>query len=331
MKKHRFLNKVNYTKIVKNLLIFIVFQIFFTSISLMILVFYGPFENLKTLAVGSLWNTTSKQNVARFFLTDEQILNILWRTYPRDPLVYGEELNIMTFGNTVSDKIEIHNINARNFKGRMMIIHDPTRLKVGVSQKIPTLGETTSDIAKRVGAVAAINAGGFIDVRGAGTGGVPMGFIIKDGQVIYNRLNNERIRQDTVGFTSQGMLIVGRHSILQLKEYGIKEAVTFGPPLIVNGNPTITEGDGGWGIAPRTAIGQRRDGAVLLLTIDGRYIDSVGATLREVQDVFVKFDAINAANLDGGTSTTMYFDGEIINTLSHTLGERTVPTIFYVD
>jgi exopolysaccharide biosynthesis protein len=126
------------------------------------------------------------------------------------------------------------------------------------------------------------------------------------------------------------MLIVGKHSVNQLKEYGVQEAVSFGPPLLVNGKSTITRGDGGWGIAPRTAIGQTEDGRVLLLAIDGRNLHSVGATLRDVQDVLKKYGAVNAANLDGGSSTTMVLNGSIINKPSDVLGERAVSTAFLV-
>jgi exopolysaccharide biosynthesis protein len=172
--------------------------------------------------------------------------------------------------------------------------------------------------------------GGFIDEGWVGTGGEPMGFIIHEGNVVYDQLKNNDVPQDTVAFTEKGMLIVGKHSIEQLKEYGVKEGVSFGPPLIVNGKPTITEGDGGWGIAPRTAIGQRRTGEVLLLVIDGRSFGSLGATLKEVQNVLLKFGAVNAANLDGGSSSTMYFNGKVVNRPSDKLGERTVPSVFMV-
>jgi exopolysaccharide biosynthesis protein len=126
------------------------------------------------------------------------------------------------------------------------------------------------------------------------------------------------------------MLIVGSHSISQLKKLGVKEAVSFGPPLVVNGKPTISRGDGGWGIAPRAAIGQREDGAVLFLVIDGRSLGSLGATLRDIQDIFIQYKAVNAVNLDGGSSATMYFNGKVINRPSDALGERAVPTVFMV-
>ena len=93
---------------------------------------------------------------------------------------------------------------------------------------------------------------------------------------------------------------------------------------------TQISGDGGFGIAPKTAIGQRQDGAIILLVIDGRDIGSLGATVKEVQEIMYKLGAVNAMNLDGGKSTTMYYDGEIINKPSNSMGERTIATAIIV-
>ena len=66
----------------------------------------------------------------------------------------------------------------------------------------------------------------------------------------------------------------------------------------------------------------------MFLVIDGRQIHSLGATLRDVQDVLLKYGAYTAANLDGGSSTTMYYNGKVINRPSDALGERAVPSVF---
>jgi len=314
----------------RKVLAFLLFQLFFSVLTMPLLIFYGPFDNVKRVVVGASWNTLTHQYIAKAFLSDDAIARILGETYAVDPTDSGEMIQTLNFGSKHTDRIDIYNIQGKDFTGKLMIVYDPTRIEVGYSAQMPRSGETTSAIAKRNNAVAAINAGGFLDQGWTGTGGAPMGFIIHEGKVIYDQLNNESIRQETVAFTDKGMLIVGKHSISQLKQYGVKEAVSFGPPLIVNGKPTITGGDGGWGIAPRTAIGQRDNGEVLLLTIDGRNIKSFGATLKDVQDILLSYGAVNAANLDGGSSTTMYFNGNVINTPSDKLGERTVPTVFMV-
>lgn len=309
---------------------FLIFEFIFLCITTPFFIFLGPFEELKRTVVGASWNTRSHQYIARFFLSDDAIARILGNVYAVDPTEHGEQLQVLIFGNSHNDKIEVYNIDGGDFEGKLMVVHDPMRMAVGYSSLFPKSGETTSTIAKKNGAVAAINAGGFLDKGWIGTGGVPMGFIIHEGKVAYNTEKNEKVRQDTVAFTKDGMLIVGKHTVSQLKKLGVTEGVSFGPPLIVNGKPTIRKGDGGWGIAPRTAIGQKETGEILLLVIDGRSLDSFGATLKDVQDILLNYGAVNAANLDGGSSTTMYLNGNIINKPSDKLGERTVPSAFIV-
>ena len=314
----------------RRLLIFLIFELFFTCVTVPLFIFYGPFEDVKRTIVGASWNTLSHQYIAKFFLSDSAIARIVGSTYAVDPTEQGEQLQIIKIGNSHDSKIEVFNIDGGDFDGKLMVVHDPTRIIAGYSSQIPESGETTSQISKHNAAIAGINAGGFMDRGWTGTGGAPLGFIVHNSEVVYNQIKNENVKQETVAFTKEGMLIVGKHSMAQLKKLGIKEGVSFGPPLIVNGKPTITKGDGGWGIAPRTAIGQKETGEVLLLVIDGRTLESFGATLRDVQDILLQYGAVNAANLDGGSSATMYFNGKVINKPSDKLGERTVPTAFVV-
>jgi exopolysaccharide biosynthesis protein len=318
--------KSNSTKIA----IFLIFELVFSALIFPLLIFYGPFENVKRTIVGASWNTLRHQYIAKTFLSDEAIARILGSSFAVDPTKQGEKVQILDFGVNHTNKIDTYNIDGGDFNGKLMVVYDPTRIAVGYSSHIPRSGETTGSIARSNNAVAAINAGGFKDQGWTGTGGMPTGFIIHEGKVIYDQKKDEDAMQDAVAFTEKGMLIVGMHSISQLKELGVKEAVSFGPPLIVNGKPTITKGDGGWGIAPRTAIGQKETGEVLLLVIDGRSLGSFGATLKDVQDILFNYGAVNAVNLDGGSSTTMYCNGKVINKPSDKLGERTVPSAFMV-
>ena len=115
----------------------------------------------------------------------------------------------------------------------------------------------------------------------------------------------------------------------QALEYGLVNAVTFGPPLIINYEPQPITGTGG-GLNPRTAIGQREDGAVLLLVIDGRQTTSLGATYADIISIMQEYGAMNAANLDGGHSTCMVYEGQIINNVVSLYGERAVPTAWVV-
>jgi len=312
----------------KSLLAFLIFEFIFMSFTTPLLVFYGPFENVKRTVTGMTWNSFTLQKIPKAFLSDGAISRILGDGYAISD-VDTESINLLNFGIKHTRKIELFDIESSNFKGKMLLVGDPTRIKVGYSNQMPRAGETTSSIAKRNGAVAAINGGGFIDTKWAGTGGAPLGYLISNGKYISGEIKDKDKKRDTIAFTEDGMLIVGKHSENDLKKYKVKEAISFGPPLVVNGKPTI-KGDGGWGISPRTVIGQKEDGSVLLLVIDGRSLKSFGATLKEVQDIMLKHGAVNAANLDGGSSATMFYDGKVINTPSDALGERSVPSVFMV-
>ena len=195
-------------------------------------------------------------------------------------------------------------------------------------------GELTSEIARNNNAIAAVNGGGFSDAAPGslwtGTGANPEGIIMSGGKIVFNNIKSEDEKTEVIALTKSGKLLVGKHTINEMKKVGVTEAVSFGPAIIVNGKKAINSGDGGWGIAPRTAIAQRSDGAIILMVIDGRQINSIGATLREVQDELYKFGAYNATNLDGGSSTTLFYDDEVINNPCDSLGERSIPSIIYV-
>ncbi len=312
-------------------LLFIVFQLVVGAITFPLLVFYGPFESVRDSLVGTAMTTYTHQFIATTFLSDKVIDDIMEKnTIDFSDIDLGSDEGIISVDDIkVSDKVEVFNIDGGNFQGKLIKVHDPTRVAVGYTSRKPLEGETTSTIARRNDAIAAINGGGFVDEGWSGTGGAPLGFIIHDGEVVYNHRSDFAL-QDTIAFTKSGQMVVGRYSVNKLLEMGVTEGMTFGPPLVINGNPTITSGDGGWGYAPRTAIGQTEDGAVLLLVADGRRLSSRGASLRDIQDIFIENGAVNAANLDGGSSTTMYYNGRVINRPSDSLGERTVPTIFMV-
>ena len=115
----------------------------------------------------------------------------------------------------------------------------------------------------------------------------------------------------------------------QAKKKGIRDAITFGPALIVNGEPVSVKGQSS-GLNPRTAIGQRADGAVLMLVIDGRQASSLGATYSDLITIMLEYGAINAINMDGGSSSLMYYKGEYLNTGVSLTGSRNMPTAFIV-
>ena len=112
---------------------------------------------------------------------------------------------------------------------------------------------------------------------------------------------------------------------------GIEYACSYGPALIINGVPCNEKKSLGGGLNPRTAIGQRADGAILMLVVNGRKVDSLGATMDDLVEIMLSFGAVNASNLDGGSSSLMKYDGEFKNTSSYIYGgERVLPTAILV-
>jgi exopolysaccharide biosynthesis protein len=321
--------------ILRNILMFFAFEFVFTAITAPFIVFRGPFENVKRTVVGAAMTTLKHQYIAKAFLSDSEIKEILGKS-EIDSTRQQNVNSLSSFANNHDDSIEREDISdGTKFKGYMLIVHDPTRVKVGYSKKLGVAGELTSNIAKDNNAVAAINGGGFTDSSSkdsewTGTGGEPVGLLMSNGKILHNDEKDNNKKQEVMAITKEGQLLVGYHSLNELKELDVTEAISFGPALVINGEGTIKSGDGNWGIAPRTAIGQRKDGAILMLVIDGRQTTSVGASLRDVQNIMIKYGAVNATNLDGGSSSTMYYKGKVINNPCDPLGERSVPSAIYV-
>lgn len=315
---------------------FIVFEFMFTAVTGPFMLYYGPFENAKSTMVGAAMTTMTHQWIATTFLSKKRIKQILDKNKIQDINQDSSNDEEIKIKNSHDNTIERYDIEGSTYKGYILIVHNPRRVKVGYSSKLPKVGETTSKIGHNYRAIAAINAGGFTDESAngqqwAGNGGQPSGIIMSKGATIYNDYKNDSVKDDIVAMTKEGMLLVGKHTVNELKEKNVTDAVSFGPALIVNGRKTIKNGDGNWGTAPRTAIGQRKDGSILLLVLDGKHIKRLAATLRDVQDVLYEYGAYNASNLDGGSSTTMYYEGKVINEPSNALGERSIPSVIYVE
>lgn len=228
-----------------------------------------------------------------------------------------------------SDGIEVYDVKGASYRGKMMVIADPSRIIVGVPDSFGgnAKGLSVYHMIEKYGAVAGINAGGFADEGGSGTGGIPDGIVIVDGEVLWG---DNGVTYNVVGLDADNILHVGRMTCREAVEAGITDAVSFGPSLIINGNPANANRTLGGGVNPRTAIGQRADGAILLLVINGRQIDSLGATYDDLIDIMLEYGAVNASNLDGGSSSLMIYNGEYITSSAYIFGERVIATSFLV-
>ncbi|WP_217269766.1 phosphodiester glycosidase family protein [Neobacillus endophyticus] len=233
----------------------------------------------------------------------------------------------VSYKNVNDSSIEVKEYHSSTFSAQIMLVHDPKRIKVAVTKYKGDVGETVSEMVADANAVAGINGGSFSDVSYRGTGGIPLGNTIQDGKFL-----TDGGTAPTIGFTDEGVLVVGTYSKQDLINDNVTQAVTFGPVLVKDGEGVIN-GDGGWGYAPRSAIGQREDGTVIMIVTDGRLIhgaDNLGASMKDLMNLMLKYGAVNAANLDGGSSTTMVKDGVLLNQPSDVLGERKVATSFVV-
>ena len=228
--------------------------------------------------------------------------------------------------------LELLEINEGSCKGRLLIVRDPKRLILGTSENFGREpGLTLSDMAAKYDAVAGINAGGFNDENGRGNGSLPQGLVIKEGELIWGE---DKGVYNMVGLDRDGVLRVGAMSGAEALEKGIQWGVSFvtydglSSTLVVNGERQNAKPGGG--VNPRTAIGQREDGAILLLVLDGRGISSLGATIEDICDIMLKHGAVTVGNLDGGSSSAMVYGGALINNCASVVGPRRMPTAFLV-
>jgi exopolysaccharide biosynthesis protein len=224
----------------------------------------------------------------------------------------------------------IEEVDGNGYHGYLLTVRDPKKIRLVVPNKRGR-GEKVSSMVTRTGAIAGVNAGGFSDPNWRGNGFKPIGLVISQGQVYYNGLGSKTNVQ-IVGIDKSGKMLAGSYSIQELIDLGISEAVSFSPRIIVNGKGLIPNRKQGWGVAPRTVMGQREDGAILFLMIDGRQPGySIGATLYDAQEILLEHGAVIAANLDGGSSTVLVDNhGDILNKPSSSSGERYLPTAFLV-
>lgn len=295
---------------------------------------YGPSASARNLFVTSVLETSALKFAATWFLPAEEINTILADnslevmdevTNPDLVIINRDEIE-----NQEGEDIEVIEVNGLTYTGRMMIVKDPSRVKVGVCKWLgsaDSYGEHVYDMVDRYGAVAGVNGGGFDDPNGHGKGAVPLGFVFSEGEYLWGPEDEEEI---LIGFDQNDKLIVGSMTGKEAVELGIRDALSYGPALIINGDPADISGVSS-GLNPRTAIGQREDGAVLLLVIDGRQANSLGALYSDLIEVMLEFGAVNAGNLDGGSSSLMVYQGEILSNKANITGDRCIPTCVLVE
>ncbi|MBQ8922877.1 MAG: phosphodiester glycosidase family protein [Oscillospiraceae bacterium] len=312
--------------------------IVFGLLMLMLVIAKGPFPTAQKLFVCTVKETSAVKFLADWFYTDEQIAEYIgtFRSNTTDEVTDPDLVKIAARadeneGGEAVDRpaTELVEITGSTYRGKLLKISDPSRVFVGISGAFGNNqeGKRVAEMVQSYGALAGINAGGFADNGGVGNGGVPLEMVISQGELKWGSLGST---YDVIGFDNNNILHVGTMTGQQAIDAGIRDAVCFGPVLIVNGNPCNEDKDLGGGFNPRSAIGQTADGTVLILVIDGRQPGSLGATYDDLISVMLEHGAVNAANLDGGSSSMMIYDGELVTVCSSLYGPRKMPTCWLV-
>ncbi len=229
-----------------------------------------------------------------------------------------------------SDDMWIEHITGSTYEGWMMCVKNSDDITVEVNPYLGTGADAPEleTYVEKFKAVGGINAGGFMDEGGTGNGSIPQGIVIHNGELLYG---NPNVYQSIIGIDKDDKLVCTGGTGNDALKWGMKEAVTFGPVFISNYEDVFDRNYQNLAMLnPRTAIGQASDGTMLLLVLDGRGPSSFGAKYEDVIDIFRSYDAINAANLDGGNSTAMIYNGEYVNNTVSMYGSRNLPTVFLV-
>jgi len=245
------------------------------------------------------------------------------------PVIACAEAEPDAWGYTDEDEdgLVLVTVPGETFTAYMLIVKNPSQVIVGCRpDRIGNKGYELSEFVQYYDGVAGINAGGFDDPNGMGDGSVPEHLIVHDGELICGYLG---VGNGFAGIGSDGILRTDFTSVSEVEDAGILEGAGFGPVLVRNGEAT-QESKKDSGLNPRTAIGQRSDGAILLLVIDGRQVNSLGGNFTDEAELMLQFGAVTAVNMDGGSSSLMWYDNSYINNKSHSVGVRNMPSSFVV-
>ena len=298
----------------------------------------GPSPTVTGMFTRSVRETSAIRWISNIFLTDEE-LNEYKSVSTEDLATESVNTSLIHVEKAAerresgeNESVKLIDIAEGTCKGKLLIVSDPKQVILGTSDEfVKQPGLQLTDMVAKYNGIAGINAGGFNDENGTGSGGIPQGIVIVDGQVIYG---NDLTPYHLVGLDRDGILHVGSMSGRDAVANGIQWAVSFvthdglASSLIINGE--IQRQNLGGGVNPRTALGQRDDGALLLLVLDGRSINTLGATMEDVVNIMLEYGAVNAGNLDGGSSSLMYYNGAYVNNCASVIGIRAIPTSFLV-
>ncbi len=317
----------------------------------------GPSEAARELFVTTLLETGQFKFVVPLFLDKAEIDEIVGRNSM--PVIEREvDTSLIKVAADADrgedesdfdgDGIELVELSGRTFYAKLLIVNDPSRVRLATTYPWSEYGAELSELVEGAGAIAGINGGLY--KSDANRGGRPYGVAVSGGEIQYNAPEGWAGLY-MIGFDDDDILrIIDIEGLSAaelealIRKEGIRDAVAFQEErsdsnnhfvqLVINGEARSVEGLGS-GANPRTAIGQREDGSVLMLVTDGRGASGhLGATAADLINIMKRYGAVNAANLDGGSSSCMYYDGKYEMTsvtLYYANSSWNLPTAFVVE
>lgn len=211
-----------------------------------------------------------------------------------------------------------------------IVLSSPEYLRTAFAQSAygRNVTEKTSEIAEGAGAILAINGDYY--------GSQEAGYVLRNGTLYRNTSSSGQ--EDLVIYEDGSFAVINETDVTaeELLANGAQQILSFGPALIEDGTVVVSEGDE-VGKAktsnPRTAIGIMDDLHYVFVVSDGRTDESAGLSLLQLAEFMKELGVVTAYNLDGGGSSTMYFNGEVINnptTNGRSIKERSVSDIVYI-
>lgn len=311
-------------------------MLLFLVITTPIVFFLGPYDNTRKTLISTIL-ATRHAYLINDIIPQTMLDKMLGIDESDSSTEAFQDMKKIDVKYKVGNEITEYHIPNKKYDAYVLEIKNPLKVKVAMTKFLGKMGQKTSEMADEHDAVAAINGGSFVDkssdgTQYAGTGAEPGGFVISGGKVVYPTENvNENDVENVIAFTKGGELIVGDHTVAELKKLNVQEAMCFRKPNIIINGVRQVKNTAEEGLNPRTAVGQKADGTIIFLVIDGRKITTPGASLYDVQEIMMERGAVNAGALDGGYSSTMYYKGNVINSPNAWDGERSVATAFYVE
>ena len=307
------------------LVLFIAIVLVFTALILVLnMVFNGPSPTARNQLTMTLIEASATKWIPALFIGEDTVAeirtgeNVELAENVTDVSAVVISRNALTSANdewaAYPDGIRIETVSGNTYNATVMIVRNPEQVYLGISTHE---GFSTSIPGKRLtaaiedeGAIAAVNGGAFNDngTTASYVGTLPAGLVYSEGECVWTS-GKPSETSGFAGFTEDNILIVHKDNIskAQAEELNIRDGCCFGPVLIMNGEINMEAYNKVSGLNPRTAIGQRADGAVVFVCIDGRQPSSMGGEYADVIDIMVEYGAINACNMDGGSSTVMLY------------------------